>query len=381
MIKLNIAKGFLIITDENGQIYPGWLGDDAPNYPQLPEPAFVYQKCVDRGLSPERIIDIMLYIFHRQRFIRGGFLFDKDLIIGLVGPRGAGKSCGGAAIAIWDFLLLGIPVFSNMDINILVRYKQASKLFSSISLDKTSLLDIRDQTRMYRNCLIFVDEANIELAESQRTMGNRALWFSYALQQTRKRHLSLIHTEQSEYHVTERLRWQTNLFVSCKDAAYQNGLPKPGEMGRKSFWKVHDISGIINGQIYTDDRVVVQEGNFHMTPFWHSFDTDQIQSGETELPDFKKRSDISINQGDGLKALKEEYADGVAIMNEYCAKGEERQIWCDKLWENLGITDDEGEQARIGGQLKLLRVTKHKSTGDRRFYVFPPLSDLDNNGG
>lgn len=382
MIKLNIAKGFLIITDENGQIYPGWLGDGVPDYPQLPEPALVYQKCINRGLSPERTIEIMLYIFHRQRFIWGGFLHDQDLAVGLVGPRGGGKSCGGSAIAIWDFMLRGIPVFSNMDIAVTVKYKQASKVFKSISLDKTSLLDVRDQERMYRNCLIFVDEANIELAESQRTMSNRALWFSYALQQARKRHLSIIHTEQSEYHITERLRWQTNLFISCKDAAFQHGTPKPGEMGRKSFWRIHDVSGIINGQIYNDDRLIVCEGNFHMTPFWHSFDTEQIQTGETDLPDFKKhRSGISITPGDGLKALKAQYADGVAIMNEYCKKGEENQVWCDKLWENLGISDDKGEQTRIGGQLADLRVPKRRSTGDRRFYVFPPLSDFGNNGG
>ncbi len=63
MIKLNIAKGFLIVTDENGQIYPGWLGDTVPIYPELPEPALVYQKCVDRGLSPERIIDVLCKAF------------------------------------------------------------------------------------------------------------------------------------------------------------------------------------------------------------------------------------------------------------------------------------------------------------------------------
>ena len=381
MIKLNIAKGFMIITDENGQIYPGWLGDGPPDYPQLPEPALVYQKCLDRGLSPERTIEIMLYIFHRQRFLWGGFLYDQDLVLGFVGPRGGGKSCGGSAIAIWDKMLLGIPVFSNMDIAVTVRYKQASKVFKSISLDKTSLLDVRDQERMYRNCLIFVDEANIELAESQRTMGNRALWFSYALQQARKRHLSLIHTEQSEYHITERLRWQTNLFISCKDAAYRHGTPKPGEMGRKSFWRINDVSGIINGQIYNDDRLVVCEGDFHMTPFWHSFDTEQIQTGETELPNPKKHSDISIAQGDGLKAKKTQYDDGAAIMNEYGKKGERTQVWCDVLWENLGKSDNKGEQIRIGNQLEDLNVTKHQSTGGRRFYLFPPLSDFDNNGG
>ena len=380
MIKLNIAKGFLIISDENNQIYPGWLGDTTPDYPGLPEPAEVYRKCVDRGLSQERTIDVMLKIFHRQRFIRGGFLSDFDLIIGLVGPRGSGKSCGGSAIAIWDYLLCGIPVFSNMDIKVVVRYKKASKVFESANLDKTSLLDVRDQEQMYRNCLIFVDEANIEMAESQRTMGNRSLWFSYALQQARKRHLSMIHTEQSEYHVTERLRWQTSLYISTKDAAYQYGTPKPGSMGRKSLWKVHDYSGIITGEAY--EGTPVFDGVFHNTPFWHSFDTEQIQSGETELPDHKKqKTDISITPGTELAALKEEYADALTIIGAYSKKGEETRVWCDKLWENLDISGDRGEQVRIGGQLKALGVKSGQSTGGRRFYRIPQKSDFSDNGG
>lgn len=375
MIKLNIGKGYLLITDENNQIYPGWLGDSPPpDLPWLPEPAAIYQKCLDRGYSQERTIDAMLAIFHQQRFLPG-FLAGRDIIVGYVGPRGSGKSCGGAALTIYDFLLRQMPVFSNMDISVLVRYKEASKMFQTVSLDKTSLLDVRDQEQMYRNCLIFVDEANMELAESQRTMGNRALWFSYALQQARKRNLSLIHTEQSEYHITERLRFQTNLFISTKDAAYQHGKPKWGSLGRHSLWKVHDYSGVVTGEPY--DGQPIYEGTFHNTPFWHSFDTRQIQSGDTELPNLKKKSDISITPGDGLKALMTEFADGATILNEYAKKGGWARVWKDKLWENLGISENRGEQTRIGNQLISLRAVERQSTGGRRFYELPPLSDLD----
>ena len=119
-----------------------------------------------------------------------------------------------------------------------------------------------------------------------------------------------------------------------------------------------------------------------MTPFWHSFDTEQIQSGETELPDFKKHtSDIEISESQGLTALKEKYADGTAIIDHYSKKGEWVQIWCDELWNIMGISEDSGEQTRIGEQLTALGVTRHQSTGGRRFYRIPPLSELDNNEG
>jgi hypothetical protein len=380
MISLNIGKGYLIITDESGQLFPGWLTDEPPIYPELPEPSDFYQKCVSRGYSPEHIIDLMLFVFHRQRFIRGGFLYDRDIVVGLVGGRGGGKSCSGAAIAIWDFLLCGFPVFSNMNIEVTVRYKQASKVFRSTSLDRTSLLDTRTQDQMYRNCLIFVDEANIEMADAQRTMGNKALWFSYALQQARKRHICFIHTEQSEYHVTDRVRFQTNLYISCRDAAYQHGTPKPDELGRKSQWKVHDYSGILTGHSYDGDPVM--EPIFHMTPFWHSYDTEQIQTGEVDLPDFKKKkSDIEISESEGLAAKKEKYVEGASIVSYYSRKGRSVDVWTDSLWDLLGIAPgDRARKTSIGMQLGAFGVTSHKGTGNRRFYRFPPLSEFDNNG-
>lgn len=380
MIRLQIAKGFFIITDENGQVYPGWLGNDAPSYPTLEDPDFVYQKCMDRGYSPEHTIDIMLYIFHRQRFLRGDFLSDYDLNLGLVGPRGSGKSCGGSAIAIWDYLLCGKKVYSNMNIEVKVRFKEASKVFRSSDLDKTSLLDVRDQEQMYRNCLIFVDEANMAFAEAQRTLGNKALWFSYALQQARKRQLSLIHTEQSEYHVTERLRFQTNVYISCADAAYQYGIPKPGGLGRKSFWKVYDYSGVLTGRSF--DGEPVEEKTFHMTPFWHSFDSRQLQTGEAELPDYKKKSsDIVIKEGASLAALKERYYEAGTILDNYGRKGEETHVWCDELWKDLEIEGNRGDQTRIGQQLADLGVPKKRTTGGRYFYIIPPKSDFGDNGG
>ncbi len=380
MIRLQIAKGFFIITDENGQVYPGWMGNDAPSYPTLEEPDVVYQKCMDKGLPPEKIIDIMLHIFHRQRFLRGGFLSEYDLNLGMVGPRGSGKSCGGCAIAIWDYLLCGVPVFSNMDIEVTVRFKEASKVFRSLELDETSLLNVKDEAHMYRRCLVFIDEANMSMAESHRTLGNKALWFSYALQQSRKRQLSLIHTEQSEFYVTERLRFQTNVYISCADAAYQYGIPKPGELGRKSLWKVYDYSGVLTGHIF--DGEAVSENTFHMTPFWHSYDSRQLQTGEVELPDHKKKhGDIDIKEGANLAALKEQYYEASTIMANYGVKGEEVQVFCDELWKDMGIEGSRADQTRIGQQLAELGVSKRRTTSGRYFYIIPQKSDFGDNGG
>lgn len=376
MIKLTICKGFLVITDGNGQIYPGWIGDNPPSYPELPEVETVYQRCVSRGYSPERTIDVLLYIFHRQRIIRSGFLADIPLVIGLVGGAGGGKSCGGAAIAIFDYLLAGIPLISNMDVEVTVRYRQASKVFKSESLDKSSVFNIKDLEQMYRNACLFVDEANIEFSEARRSMSNRNLIFSYVLQERRKRMLNVIHTEQSEMWGDDRLRFSTSLFIKTKDAAYNDGLPQPGDLGRKSNWKIYDTAGVINGEVVDDrdPRFVVYKGDFHNTPFWHSYDSYQLQGLEDNSAE---KSDIKIKNGEVLGKLKDKYAEGRALVNDIIAKGH-TELESSQIWEAIGVTD-RSTMTRLGIQLDGLGIPVIKR-GKKKIYLFGESKFSDNGG-
>lgn len=377
MIDIHFGKGFLILSDQNGQVYPGWVGDNPPTYPELPEVDFVYQKCLASGMPSERIIDVMLKIFHRQRIIRAGFLSELYLVLGWIGAAGSGKSCGMAGTIIYDYLLAGIPVFSNMDIAVTVKYKKASKTFRTQDLDKASLLNIKDIDTMYRNCCLGVDELNLELSDARRSMSNKSLFFSYALQERRKRHIHFLHTEQSEMHADERVRFQTSLYIQTRDAAYQGGPPQPDELGRKSRWKVYDTSGIYNGEILDgrDPRLVIFEDDFHNTPFWHSFDTDQLQTGVIK-PKPVLESDITVVESAGLMALKAQYARGREVVTKYASLGIERAN-CDELWLELGIENDRGAQTAIGNQLADFNVTKHRDGMGKTFYRFPPKSKID----
>ncbi len=375
MIKLTICKGFLAITDENGQVYPGWVGDAPPSYPDLPPVDYVYRKCQERGYSPERTIDLMLRIFHRQRIIRGGFMVDIPLVIGLVGGAGAGKSCGGAAIAIFDFLLAGMKLVSNMDITVRVAYKQAEKIFRSEPMER-AMMGVKDLEKMYFNACLFVDEVNMAYGDSRRAMSNRNLTFAYVLQERRKRNLCVIHTEQNEMWGDDRLRFATDLFIKASDAAYANGIPKPGTLGRKSHWKVYDTSGVINGEVVggDDPRFIALEGDFHNTPFWHSYNTRQLQGLEDDEVD----DDIVIADGAVLSAAKDKYKIGRGIAAQCIERGID-EITTAELWSLLGITGDKSKQTKIGADFKAIGIPVNQ-VGRTRSYTFGESRFSDNGG-
>lgn len=362
MIKINIHKGFLSITDEDGQTFPGWIGDDPPSYPDLPEVKDVYDRCMSRNYSPERIIDTLLYIFHRQRLIRGGFLSKLPLVVGFVGAAGSGKSVSEAAVGAFDYMLTGCPVVSNMDIEVTVRYRAASKTFRSQDLDKLGILDIKHLQNMYMNVAIILDEINIEHAEARRSMTNRNLAISYVLQERRKRGLNLLHSEPNEMWGDDRLRFSTGIYIKCRDGSYPD--PKPEDLGKKTIWKVYDL-GAISGESLDDrdPRFVVGEFDFHSRPWWNCYDSWQIQGLEDE------DSDIKIKDTVKLAELKAKYADSRALLNQIVEAGltEADSAY---LWQMLGIEDDRSRQTIVGQQLADLGVKNRLSNG-RKIYLFP----------
>lgn len=355
-MKIIIGKGYLVIVDNNGQAYPGWLDDRFINHPDLPEVEDVYQKCLSRNYPPEKIIDVLLYVFHHQHIIRSSFLCEMPLVIGFVGVAGSGKSCGAAAVAIYDYMLSGWPVVSNMNIEVTVRYKEASKVFKTINMDKASVLDIKRLEYFYQRCCLLVDEINIEVAEALRTASNRSLMFSYVLQERRKRMLNIIHTTQDEMWSTNRVRKATNLYIKAKDAAYLQGMPKPGTLGRKSHWRIFDPLGTISGIVYPPDdpRFCIWEGVFHNTPFWHSYDTFQVMGIADQPPEAD--TDIKIKDGTILAQLKDKYREAREIINQ-CRDLGIKKIEASQLWQMFGITDH-AKQSLLGRHFSILGVPK-----------------------
>jgi hypothetical protein len=202
----------------------------------------------------------------------------RSTVIGLVGPRGSGKSVGGARLAIVDSFLNGITnVWSNMDIGFILNHKGKSIELHSNPIHK---LDMESLSTIYNDGLIFMDEVNMEIADSRRSNARETLNFDYVVQQLRKRRLNIIWTAQSELHVETRLRNQTDIFIKCSDVSIANPYCGIGELSK---YICYDYSGMINDRMPDNHfNGVFEENIIWNKPWWNSFSTWQLQGMKQE---------------------------------------------------------------------------------------------------
>jgi len=199
-------------------------------------------------------------------------LKNQSIIIGLIGPRGGGKSVGGARLTILDYMLAGYDVWSNMEIGVGVQVNGNVRELRSKPLNK---LELGELDAVYSNGLLFVDEVNAYIADARRAMSEESLAFSYILQQIRKRKLNIIWTAQSEAHCDERLRWQTDIYIVCNDVSV---VRRNCGIGELSSWKAYDVHGLVTGQL--NKNPVFYEGVIWNKPWWNSFSTWKLQGTE-----------------------------------------------------------------------------------------------------
>lgn len=216
---------------------------------------------------------------------RGSFkqLRNRSLVIGFVGPRGSGKSVGAARTVLLDYLIRGRDVWSNMEVKAYL--PQYDRIVQTKPLDKLGLLEL-DQ--VFSDGAIYIDEINL-LTDSRRSQSNNNMNFSYIVQQIRKRDLDVIYSAQDPMTYDNRLRAQTDLFVSCTDLSLLN--PKVG-MGQWSHWKVTDFSGMVQ-KPDNNNYAVIYAGNEYNRAWWNSYSTFEIQdvgAGEPEEVGFSSES-------------------------------------------------------------------------------------------
>jgi hypothetical protein len=294
--------------------------------------------------------------------LRTGRLRQRSLIIGFIGARGSGKSVGASRMAIWEYMLHGYDVWSNMDIAFTLNWKgKPVKEYHSKPLDDISLTNLDD---IYQNGLLLVDEVNMEFSEARRSMSNKNLMFSYILQQLRKRRMNLIWTAQSEMHCDDRLRFQSDFIIMCKDQSLVVGS-KCG-VGEISSWRVHDTSGIKTGELAkTVEEMIVAEWYIWNKPWWNSFDTLQLQGISRKRAEAAAAANNSIDRSEDARQL------AWNIINN-AKKNKVSEMPAENIWEMIGISDDLGMQISVGRHLQSIgcRRTRHGKVG-RYYYSFP----------
>lgn len=377
MQTFEIQQGYFTIWD--GKTKYDYHVYEKHDYAGIPDPEVIYKYCQAKGFSQEHTIDALLLLCHRNRIFKFGYLEDLSLVVGFTGPRGSGKSCGAAAYAVIDYLLAGKSVWSNMKIEVKVKYKDCEKIFSSQPLDKASLMDINDFESQYENGLIMIDELNIEIGDARRQMANQMLWFDFMLQEVRKRKVNICYQLQSEEWAGSRSRWQTDIYVSCHDYAFLKGQPKKTDIGRFSRWKLFDMSGIITGEIKWADGYHHKVEHFNQlrfwnTPFWNAYDTTQMQSYKKFDPSKVNRSEsgYEVDQT-AFEALTSRYLSDpevpellLKMVNRY----EGQAMLRSDIYKVLGI-EDHRQISETGELLRKLGFSDGPRLTNGRSYTVP----------
>lgn len=374
-----IKKGHFKVYD--GKTAYLYHVDEDHNYAKLLNPDVWYWYALRIGLSESETIDLLLRMEHVRRILKVKWLRQLPLCVALIGPRGSGKSVGAAQIVVIDGLLAGRRVVSNMPIQIKVRYRDIEKVFETEDLDAVMMLDVNEFNENYQDCMIVVDETNVYLADAQRSTSNQALFFSYILQQMRKRKLDFIFTTQSEAFQTSRVRFQTDLYIKCRDLAMVPKMgeafinPDPDELGHKSEWTLYDMSGVIVGDILQGHDYRTNQIDWYAkklvwnTPFWGCYSSELLQRREKIKLNNASQSTNYTYDEDYVAELARRY-NAPAQMLQRLAGQNIKRMQKAELWQSLGIGDDHSMKVKIGRILKQLGC-ESLNRGKGNEYILP----------
>jgi len=195
----------------------------------------------------------------------GNYLFcrphlDREYVLGTVGDRGGGKSGSDAVISIVDFMIRGLPVWSNMLISCNIRVSDETAVsmskgklnsggvvhYESLPIEKDKLLKL-DET--YRFGCLVIEEINVQFSNVRRFMSNTNIEANELYQQLRKFKTSLIYNVIDEMFVDPQLRALTDIFIRTYDTAFDlDALARKKPTGLDFCWQTYAYSGYLNGE-------------------------------------------------------------------------------------------------------------------------------------
>lgn len=220
------------------------------------------------------------------------FRLNRELIIGLIGLRGDGKSGSGACISLVDFGFSGEKIYSNMNINCDIEVDDQTAMkygllkggkvnYASEELDKDALLKLDER---YRKSFIYIDEINVQYSNVRRTMANTNVDFNIVIQELRKFHSSMGYSVIDEMFIDPQLRMLTDVFIKCEDTALSvEGLEQNKPTGKDFKWTIYPMSAYLVGRenSYYATKKALPPVYFHFERWRGIYNTDTFQKKGT----------------------------------------------------------------------------------------------------
>lgn len=185
----------------------------------------------------------------------------KELVIGIHGPRGAGKDAYGAYLASC-YMLAGVTCKSNMPI----WGTWAEGKVQSEELDASELYQFGQDFE--RDIVIYFSEID-KLIHRRRAMTNATMLLNVLATQIGKKGITIIANCQDWFWLDDQWIYQTDILVYCQDLAFTPwGHEEHLEEGYMSSISVYNISGVLPGPQYKLTGRPFQQFTFNTRATW-----------------------------------------------------------------------------------------------------------------
>lgn len=196
----------------------------------------------------------------------------KELVVGIQGPRGAGKDAFGCYWA-FTYLFADVPVYSNTPIagEWDLGYFKSENLFASqLFAMGQGYVDEQGQdvAGFKEDCLIYYSEID-KLIHRRRSTSNANMILRVLATQLRKSGISVAATAQDWFWLDSDWIYQTDVLVNCMDLAMSGfGHEEKMEEGFVTYLEFFDISGVITGYKYRDTGRPFDAQYFNTRMMW-----------------------------------------------------------------------------------------------------------------
>lgn len=318
-----------------------------------------------------------------------GINLNKDLLIGIHGPRGATKTLsnsylvarkmrmGQAAWTNWpiSFWVIEPECWDGCDIRlpyceVCQRGHKTYYESSPLSFDKLYTFNSE------------ISEGVVGITEMQyyaesRTSGrgqNRML--SYQLMQIRKSALSFFYDVQNPRWADNRFSWSDDVKIFCSDLAKMNydigSVGHEIEEGEFSHWKLRDISGVLTGTQYENSLIEYGPYQFDGFNFWYIYPTRwkiDVYDAVYSMKQSTEKADKAAAIGNAM----------TLAVNSFLDEGKSK-VFASDLWARATQLGQMTVSPIDGGKvLAAYDVPKKQGTGGKWFYDLSVL--LNNDGG
>lgn len=230
------------------------------------------------------------YLFEGPTMTRRthGINLNKDLSIGVHGPRGSTKTLS-LSFLVAKKMRMGQPSWDNWPVSFYVAEANCWDKCKS----RYCNLCYKGALSYYENMPLNMDKVytfNTELSDGQvgftefqyyveaRTSGRKQNRFlSYQIMEIRKSALSFFYDVQNPRWVDNRFGWSDDVKIFCRDLSKMNynyaQVGRELEEGEYSHWRIQDMSGVLTGIPYEESNIEYGPYQFDGYHFWPIYPT------------------------------------------------------------------------------------------------------------